>query len=113
MWAMTNRHKEIAKTLLDHGASMDIRSSSGGTAYDFVQPGSDLSQYLQENGYHFGSNNNGDDFYSTGFDENQFEAELAEAAAKKRALMHESAANLEVDISTLGFDEPPEVSFTA
>jgi hypothetical protein len=29
---------------------------------------------------------------------------------KRRMLMQESAANLEVDLSTLGFDETPEVS---
>lgn len=109
MWAMTNRHKEIAKILLDHGASLDIKSSSGGTAYDFIQPGSDFSQYLHENGYHIGSGNAGDDFYSSGFDENRFEEELAETEMKRRMLMQESAANLEVDITTLGFDERPEV----
>ena len=108
MWAMTNRHKEIAKTLLDHGANMDIKSSSGGTAYDFVQPGSDFSQYLHENGYHIASGNSGEDFYSSGFDETRFEEELAETAMKRQMLMQESATNLEVDISTLGFDEPPE-----
>ena len=42
MWAMTNRHKTIAKILLDHGASPDIKSSSGGTAFDFAQPGEAL-----------------------------------------------------------------------
>jgi len=29
MWAMTNRHKGIAKALLDHGASPEVKSSSG------------------------------------------------------------------------------------
>ena len=55
MWAMTNRHRAIAKMLLDHGANPDIKSSSGGTAYDFVQPGSDFSHYLHENGYNIGA----------------------------------------------------------
>ena len=109
MWAMTNRHKSIAKILLDHGANPDIRSSSGGTAYDFVQPGSDFSQYLQENGYNFGSANLEDDFYNSGFSQDRFEEELAESEMKRRMLMQESAANLEVDLSTLGFDEQPEV----
>jgi hypothetical protein len=110
MWAMTNRHKHIAKMLLDHGADPDIRSSSGGTALDFVQPGSDFSHYLHENGYHFGSSSLGDDFYNSGFSQDRFEEELAESEMKRRMLMQESAANLEVDLSTLGFDEPPEVS---
>ena len=110
MWATTNRHKQIAKMLLDHGADPDIRSSSGGTALDFVQPGSDFSHYLHENGYHFGSPSMGDDFYNSGFSQDRFEEEIAENEMKRRMLMQESAANLEVDLSTLGFDEPPEVT---
>ena len=109
MWAMTNRHKQIAKMLLDHGADPDIRSSSGGTAVDFVQPGSDFSHYLHENGYHFGTSSLGDDFYNSGFSQDRFEEEMAENELKRRMLMQESATNLEVDLSTLGFDEPPEV----
>lgn len=112
MWAMTNRHKGIAKTLLDHGASPDIRSSSGGTALDFVQPGSDFSRYLQENGYNFGNTDIGDDFYDSGFAQDKFEEEMAEDEMRRRMLMKESAANLEVDLSTLGFDEQPEVNFS-
>lgn len=115
MWAMTNRHKAIAKMLLDHGANPDIRSSSGGTAYDFVQPGSDLSQYLAENGYNFGGGGadtmGEDDFYKGGWDQERLDEEYAENEVKRRALMQESAANLEVDLSTLGFDEKPEVSW--
>ncbi|KAL2414843.1 Dilute domain-containing protein C25B8.08 [Exophiala dermatitidis] len=109
MWAMTNRHKQIAKLLLDHGANPDIKSSSGGTALDFLQPGSDLSHYLHENGYHFGTSIlGGDDFYHEGFSQERFEEEMAENEMKRRMLMQESAANLEVDLSTLGFDEQPE-----
>lgn len=106
MWSITNSHKEISKLLLDHGASPDIRSTSGGTAYDFVQPGSDFSQYLAESGYHIGGTNiNGDsDFYETGMDD-----ELAiETEMKRRMLVQESAANLEVDLGSLGFGESPE-----
>jgi len=110
MWATTNRHKEIVKVLLDHGANPDIKSSSGGTAYDFVQPGSDFSRYLLENGYHIGSSSTVDDFYNEGFSQDRFEQEMAEKEMKRRMLMQESATNLEVDLSTLGFDEQPEVS---
>lgn len=105
MWAMTNRHKQIAKLLLDHGANPDIRSTSGGTAYDFVQPGSDFSHYLAENGYHLGGSGMEGDFYQTGMDD-----EFAmENEMKRRMLMQESAANLEVDLGSLGFGEQPEV----
>jgi len=78
-----------------------------------VQPGSEFSQYLHENGYpQRGAAQFGDDFYdSGGFGQDRFEEELAENELKRRMLMKESAANLEVDLSTLGFDESPEAPF--
>ncbi|THC90043.1 hypothetical protein EYZ11_010500 [Aspergillus tanneri] len=105
MWAMTNRHKTIAKILLDHGASPDIKSSSGGTAFDFAQPGSEISEYLHENGYSFGPSAIEDDFYDSGFAHGRFEEEIAENEMKRRMMMEESAINLEVDLSSLGLDE--------
>ena len=108
MWAMTNRHKQIAKLLLDHGANADIRSSSGGTAYDFVQPGSDFSHYLTENGYHLGGSGLEGDFYQSGFDPGRLDEEYAENEMKRRQLMQESAANLEVDLGSLGFGDEAE-----
>ncbi|KAG0159331.1 hypothetical protein PDIDSM_6853 [Penicillium digitatum] len=105
MWAMTNRHKTIAKILLDNGASPDIKSSSGGRAFDFTQPGSEISEYLHENGYSFGSGNIYDDFYDAGLAHGRFEEELAESEMKRRMMMEESAINLEVDLSSLGLDE--------
>ncbi|KAK5940351.1 hypothetical protein PMZ80_007771 [Knufia obscura] len=120
MWSVMNRHKIIARALLDHGANGELRSSSGGSAWDFVQPGSDLAQYLREGGYSGGmaagagfaamGGFEGDDFYSAsgGFGDDRFEEEAAESMMKRRMLMEESAANLEVDLSTLGFDEAPD-----
>jgi hypothetical protein len=110
MWAMTNRHKTIAKILLDHGASPDIKSSSGGTAFDFAQPGSEISEYLHENGYSFGPSAIEDDFYDSGFAHGRFEEEIAENELKRRMMMEESAINLEVDLSSLGLDEKFDVS---
>lgn len=110
MWAMTNRHKAIAKILLDNGASPDIKSSSGGTAFDFAQPGSEISEFLHENGYNFGSSGIEDDFYDAGLAHGRFEEELAESEMKRRMMMEESAINLEVDLSSLGLDEKLEVS---
>lgn len=109
MWAMTNRHKTIAKVLLDHGASPDIKSSSGGTALDFLQPGTDISQYLHDNGYNIGPVGIEDDFYDSGFSHGRFEEEMAQNEMKRRMMMEESALNLEVDLSSLGLDEKIEV----
>ena len=108
MWAMTNRHKNIAKILLDHGASTDVRSSTGRTAFDFVAPNSEISDYLHESGYQIGTAGVEQDFYDTGFSQDRFEEEMAENEMKRRMMM-ESAINLEVDLSSLGLDEQPEV----
>ncbi|KAF2115162.1 hypothetical protein BDV96DRAFT_62639 [Lophiotrema nucula] len=107
MWAMTNRHKGIVKVLLDHGASPDVKSSSGRTAFDFVEPNSEISDYLHESGYSIGNVGVSDDFYSSGFSQDRFEEEMAENEMKRRMMM-ESAINLEVDLGNLGLDEQPE-----
>lgn len=107
MWAMTNRHKGIVKLLLDHGASTDVKSSGGRTAFDFVEPNSELSDYLHESGYAIGNAGVSDDFYSSGFSQDRFEQEMQENDMKRRMMM-ESAFNLEVDIGNLGLDEQSE-----
>ncbi|KAL1639034.1 hypothetical protein SLS58_008363 [Diplodia intermedia] len=110
MWAITNRHKAIAKLLLDKGAKPETASSSGRTAFDFVTPGSELQDYLHESGYTIGNigvASGGDDFYTAGFDQDRFEEEMAENELRRRMMM-ESAINLEVDLGNLGIDEQPE-----
>lgn len=108
MWAMTNRHKDIAKTLLDHGASPKVKSSSGRTAYDFAAPNSEISDFLHQHGYRIGDVGVGEDFYDNGFSQDRFEQEMEENEMKRRMMM-ESSMNLEVDLSSLGMDERPEV----
>jgi len=109
MWAMTNRHKGIAKALLDHGASPEVKSSSGRTAFDFVAPDSEISGYLHDSGYHIGSVGVTDDFYNPGFSQDRFEEEMAENELRRRMMM-ESARDLEVDLGNMGIDDQPEVS---
>lgn len=109
MWAMTNRHKSIAKLLLDNGASQDAKTSSGRTAADFLAPDSDMSFYLHSNGYNIGSAGIGDDdFYQPGFSQDRFEEELMESELRRRMMM-ESARDLEVDLGNVGIDDQPEV----
>ncbi|KAL8702219.1 MAG: hypothetical protein Q9201_004523 [Fulgogasparrea decipioides] len=107
MWAMTNRHKNIAKMLLDHGASPTVKSSSGRTAFDFPAPNSEISDYLHQNGYHIGDVGVEDDFYDNDFSQDKFEQEMEENEMRRRMMM-ESSMNLEVDLSSLGMDERPE-----
>ena len=107
MWAMTNRHKDIAKMLLDNNASPTIKSSSGRTAFDFAAPNSEISDFLNQNGYSIGDIGVEDDFYDGGFSQDRFEQEMEESEMKRRMMM-ESSMNLEVDLSSLGMDERPE-----
>lgn len=108
MWAMTNRHKQIAKLLLDNGASQDAKTSSGRTAADFLAPDSDMSFYLHSNGYNIGTAGVGeDDFYQPGFGQDRFEEELENEL--RRRMMMESARDLEVDLGNVGMDDQPEV----
>jgi hypothetical protein len=110
MWAMTNRHKGIAKTLLDNGASPEQKTSSGRTAFDFVPPDSEMSFYLHDSGYNIG-NAGTDDFYNPGFSQDRFEEEMAENEMRRRMMM-DSARDLEVDLGNVGMDDQPEASFT-
>ncbi len=112
MWAMTNRHKGIAKILLDNGASPEAKTSSGRTAFDFVPPDSEMSFYLHDNGYNIGNAGVTDDFYSPGFSQDRFEEEMAENEVRRRMMM-ESARDLEVDLGNMGIDDQPEVSSAA
>ncbi|RDA92208.1 hypothetical protein CP533_5717 [Ophiocordyceps camponoti-saundersi (nom. inval.)] len=107
MWTMTNRHKGIAKLLLDNKASSDQKTSSGRTALDFVPPDSDMSYYLHNNGYNLGNAGVTDDFYNPGFSQDRFEEEMAENEMRRR-LMMESARDLEVDLGNVGMDDQPE-----
>lgn len=107
MWAMTNRHKGIAKLLLDNNASSDQKTSSGRTAFDFVPPDSEMSYYLHDNGYNIGNAGIVDDFYNPGFSQDRFEEEMAENEMRRR-LMMESARDLEVDLGNVGMDDQPE-----
>ncbi|KAI4179378.1 MAG: hypothetical protein LQ348_005408 [Seirophora lacunosa] len=107
MWAMTNRHKNIAKMLLDHGASSTIKSSSGRTAFDLPAPNSEISDFLHQSGYHIGDVGVEVDFYDNGFSQDRFEQEMEENEMRRRMMM-ESSMNLEVDLSSLGMDERPE-----
>ena len=110
MWAITNRHKDIAKALLDHDASPGIKSSSGRTASDFAAPSSEISDFLRRNGYLLGDAGVGEDFYDGGFSQDRFEQEMEENEMKRRMMM-ESSINLEVDLSSLVMDEHPDVSY--
>jgi len=112
MWATTNSQPAVVRLLLDYGASPAIKTGTGRTVLDFI--GSDESNreiegYLRRssNGAEIGNVGVGEDWYDKGFDA-EMEEQFAESERKRRMMM-ESAFNLEVDISSLGLDEPPDV----
>jgi hypothetical protein len=111
MWATTSSQPQIVRLLLDHGASPTVKTGSGRTALDFIgndDPNREIEGYLrQSNGNDIGSVGASEDWYDRGFGV-EIEEQFAESERKRRMMM-ESAFNLEVDISSLALDEPPEV----
>ncbi|KAL1895362.1 hypothetical protein Cpir12675_003269 [Ceratocystis pirilliformis] len=107
MWAMTNRHKGIAKILLDSGAEPQQKTSSGRTAFDFLSPDSDMGFYLHDSGYNLASLGLAEDFYQPGVMQDKFEEEMAETELHRRMMM-DSARDLEVDLGNVGIDDKPE-----
>lgn len=111
MWATTNSQPQIVRLLLDHGASPAVKTGAGRTALDFIgndDPNREIEGYLrQSNGNDIGNVGADEDWYDRGFG-GEIEEQFAESERRKRMMM-ESAFNLEVDISSLGLDEPAEV----
>lgn len=110
MWATSNSQPQIVRLLLDHGASPTVKTGSGRTALDFVgndDPDHEIESYLRRsNGSEIGTVGVGEDWYDRGFG-GEIEEQFAESERKRRMMM-ESAFNLEVDLSSLGLDEPTE-----
>lgn len=104
MWAINNRHDTIAQILLDHGASVDVKTSSGRTALDFVIPHSPLYDYLASRGYVSSSL---PDFYDSGH--NPLDPQSIDMDDNMDDLTHrlmvESAFNLDVNMDHLRLDE--------
>jgi ankyrin repeat protein len=111
MWATTNSQPQIVRLLLDHGASPTVKTGAGRTAIDFIgndTPNREIEGYLRHsNGSEIGNVGASEDWYDKGF-AGEMEEQFAESERKRRMMM-ESAFNLEVDISSLGLDEPQEV----
>jgi Ankyrin repeats (many copies)/Ankyrin repeats (3 copies) len=113
MWATSNSQPQIVRLLIDHGASPTAKTGSGRTALDLLKhddPNREIEGYLrrQSNGNEIGNVGVSEDWYDRGFG-GDLEEQFAESERKKRMMM-ESAFNLEVDISSLGIDEPTEVT---
>jgi hypothetical protein len=112
MWATTNSQPAVVRLLLDYGASPTVKTGTGRTALDFIgndDSNREIEGYLRRSSNaEIGNVGVSEDWYDKGFDA-EMEEQFAESERRRRMMM-ESAFNLEVDISSLGLDEPPDVS---
>lgn len=101
MWAINNHHTSIVKYLLENGSAINIRTSTGRTAVDFVSKNSEIYNYMKNYGYI--DPDEPDDFYDDGKDPNQYPDSNNDFS--QHQIMMESAANLDVDMSRLGIND--------
>ncbi|CAG8584212.1 20177_t:CDS:2 [Dentiscutata erythropus] len=107
MWATNNNHDKTIRLLLDNGADAGAKSAKGRTVFDFIPPENHKIAEI------FIANPQRDSWSSVSSisrwsmlseSEHKLVEQLAEAEMRKRILM-ESASNLDLDLSSLGFDE--------
>ncbi|RHZ49602.1 hypothetical protein Glove_519g87 [Diversispora epigaea] len=110
MWATNNNHDSTVRLLLDNGADAGTKSAKGRTVFDFIPPENPKIAEI------FIHNPQRDSWSSVGSigrwslcseAESRLVEKLAEAEMEKRMLA-ESAINLDVDLTSLGFEEPQE-----
>ncbi|RIA79871.1 hypothetical protein C1645_798085 [Glomus cerebriforme] len=109
IWAANSSHDAIVKLLLDHGADATAKTANRRTVFDFMTPEQNpkIVEIFNHNPQRDSWSSNGSIGRWSWYDpsDNKLEEQLAEAEMKKRMLM-ESAYNLEVDMASLGLDEP-------
>lgn len=108
MWATNSNHDSTVKLFLDNGADAGAKSAKGRTVFDFIPPENPKIAEI------FIHNPQRDSWSSAGSTgrwslcsevETKLIEKLAEAEMEKRMLA-ESALNLDVDLASLGFEEP-------
>lgn len=107
IWAASNHHVRVAELLLDHGASLDVMTRTGRTAWDFVARDPLVAQYAQDRGLSRRSVATETAYSEPQLMRGRNPASVSQEA--RRRLFEESAANLEVDLASLGSDESAEV----
>ncbi|CAG8564133.1 772_t:CDS:2 [Ambispora leptoticha] len=118
MWATNNNHSNTIQLLLHHGADAGAKSAKGHTVFNFVPPENvKLAEIFIHNPKRDSWSSNGsmgrwslkledeNGWYMVGDAENRLEEALADAEMKKRMIM-ESSLNLEIDLESLGIDDP-------
>ncbi|CAG8433018.1 6318_t:CDS:2 [Ambispora gerdemannii] len=108
MWATNNNHGSTIQILLDSGADAGAKSAKGHTVFNFVPPDNHkIADIFIHNPKResWSSNESIGGWYMVGDAENRLEESLAEAERKSRMLI-ESSLNLEIDLESLGIDDP-------
>lgn len=98
MWAINNHHAGIVERLMEHGASVTHKTSTGRSALDFITPNSEIYLYMKSRGYI--ASNEPTDFYDDGM-----AAKRGFGGEEPDQLMMESAYNLDVDMSHLRIED--------
>lgn len=98
MWAINNHHERIVERLIEHGASLTQKTSTGRSAMDFITPYSDIYNYVKEHGLI--ASTEPEDFYDDGLTSSR-----GFGGEEPNQLMMESAYNLELDMSHLRVED--------
>ncbi|CAG8569192.1 12957_t:CDS:2, partial [Acaulospora morrowiae] len=108
MWATNNNHDPTVRLFLDRGADAGAKSVKGRTVFDFIpSENPKIAEIFIQNPQRESWSSVGSisrwSFCSEA--ENRLVEKLAEAEMEKRMLA-ESSLNLDVDLASLGFEEP-------
>lgn len=106
MWAINNHNLPIVRSLMENGASVELKTSTGRSALDFITPNSEISKYMRQNG--FIDSDEPNDFYDDGADPNRHIAE--EMFSRDYTEESASAAlGIQVSMSHLDLNESPSM----
>lgn len=97
MWAINNHHLSIVQRLLENGADVDIKTSSGRTAVDICSPGDLIHSYLLSNGYI--KEEEPDDFYTHAENPAEYEEEFERKVEESTFALGLNVGGLSLDDS--------------
>lgn len=102
IWAISNHHEDVVRSLLENNASLDIATSQGRTALDFVTPSSDIYNYMSSHGYITSSQPV--DFYDDGKNPLAGTDDF-NSSSFNRVMLESAAYNLDVNMDHLKLDD--------
>ncbi|PRT56454.1 Dilute domain-containing protein C25B8.08 [Wickerhamiella sorbophila] len=95
MWAVNNHHLSIVQHLLENGADVNIKTSTGRSAVDICSPGDLIHSYLLSNGHI--TEAEPDDFYKQAENPAEYEEEFERKVEESTLALGLNVANLSLD----------------